>query len=330
MRTHHASHFENVTQSVTRRGAQNTMPLLISLGLPVAGAFRIETHTLDHRKVRVMVPDWQMPDRGDCWPLREPRMVEDFAGISDEASLQEFNEQYGLLGFHLLHGYEMRRRRETWRGDPVPWALAHARIAAGILGATRIISDVRSGKVTLNDRSIGPILRALIGEFKKMGMESTFVAGPPRRWEGFTWTPPEGLVGRAKFQLRKRFTAFWKSDPIGTTYFVLAWVLNQYIRHIHLEFASIDYERRIFGLTASEPRFGLHLYWHTLLPVIYWQLGERLGGAFRQCRRCGKIFPMRAGKDLFCGRRCGNASRSKAYRDKKKRGKRRKRRKRRR
>jgi hypothetical protein len=37
----------------------------------------------------------------------------------------------------------MLQRNETWQGDPIPWALAHARIAAGILYAVEIINQVR-------------------------------------------------------------------------------------------------------------------------------------------------------------------------------------------
>jgi len=311
---HHNSDNENVTCDVTHK----PVPLLASYCLSVAGAYRVERLTLDHRKVRVVVPDWKVPQRSDCWPVFESHLAEDFARITDEASLRDFADRNGLLGYHRVHEAEMRRRNENWQGDPVPWALAHARLAAGILGATDIINDVRRGKQDLNDHSVGYLIRALLSEFEKMGLEPLFAAGPPRRWEGFTWTPPEALVSRTKFQLQKRFSGNWKNDPIGTSYYVLSWILNQYIRSVRFEFVSLDYAGRCLGLTESEPRFGPELCWDALLQVIYWQLAESIGGAFRQCQRCGRVFPMRTGKDKFCTRRCSDALRSKRYRAEKK------------
>jgi len=310
---HHNSTYANVTYTVT----QKTMPLLASHGLTVAAAHRIETHTLDHRKVRIAVADWNSGPQRDCWPLHETRLTEDFARITDEASLLDFNGRYGLLGYDWLHrAAEVLGSSEAWRGDPVCWALAHARVAAGIAGVVEIINDVRSGKVDLAKPSL---VRALFSQFKKIGLESIFTAGRPRRWEGFTWARPEALVNQSESPLRKRFSANWGQDPIGTAYFVLAWVLNQYVQTVRFEFASLDFAARFFGMEkAGPPRFGPELRWNALLQVIYWQLAEDVGGAFRQCRRCGRVFPMRTGKDEFCDPRCGAASRSKRYRDRKK------------
>jgi hypothetical protein len=318
MAVHQNSDFANLTDNLTRHTAQRVLPLLASYGLPVAGAYRIEWHSLDHQKVRVVVAAWNLSGKSDCWPVLEPHLAEDFAGITAEGALRDFNEHYGLLGYHLLHQADMQRRNETWQGDPVDWALAHARIAAGILGATGIINDVRSGKEELNDRSVGYLLRALLSEFEKMGLESMFAAGPPRRWEGFTWTTPEALASRSKFQLRKRFSARWGNDPIGTAYHVLSWVLNQYIRSVRFEFVSIGYAARFFELTESEPHFGPELRWDALLQVIYWQLAERLGGAFRKCRGCGRVFAVDEPKQIFHSTKCGDAFHSREHRKRKK------------
>src|SRR5262249_45928190 len=139
-------------------------------GLPVAGAHQVEKRTLDGVEVDVMSADWQLQVRGDCWPVHEPNLAEDFARVGDGRSLQEFNDRYGLLGYHRLHEVEMLHRNETWQGDPVPWALAHARIAAGILEAVRIIDQVREGKPKLTVQQVPFLLRTFFGEFKKMGL----------------------------------------------------------------------------------------------------------------------------------------------------------------
>jgi len=310
MRTHHNSTSANVTDTVTHK----TLPMLASYGLPVAGEYRIETRKLDGQKVPVVVAQWKVPASDDCWPVYEAHLAEDFARITNEVSLQEFNSRYGLLGYHRLNESEMLRRDETWHGDPVPWALAHARVAAGILDVTAIINDVRAAKKKLDRNSLIGLLRALLCEFGKMGLERVFAVGPSRRWEGFTWTTPESFVSRTKFQLQKRFGSNWGSDPIGTAYYVLAWIINQYIRHVRFEFISLDYFARGFGMTESVPRFGPELRWDAMIQVIYWQLAEQVGGAFQRCLRCGLIFPMRSGKDKYCSPRCSDAMRSKKYR----------------
>jgi hypothetical protein len=297
------------------------MPLLASYGLPVAPIHRIEKHRLDGRNVRVVVADWQSGERGTNWPVLEPHLASDFARVTGEPSLRKFNGRFGLLGYHRLHDAEMLHRKETWRGDPVLWALAHADVAAGILRAVDIINEVRSGKQKLNDRTIPFLLRTLLSEFRRMGLKAVF-EGKPRHFTCFVWRPPEAVVSRRDFLLRKTFSSLWATDPIGTAYHVLSWVLNQYIRRVRFEFVSVDYERRFFGMTGSEPpRFGLELRWDALLEVIYWKLAESVGGGFRQCRRCGRIFPMDTGKDLYCNERCCDAFRSKKHRDKKRREK---------
>jgi hypothetical protein len=308
------------------------MPLLASHSWSVAGAYRIEMHTLDGQKVPVVVADWNVPERNtdeadwsgqtlsrDYWPVRDPEMAEHFARVSGGESLLDFNRQHGLLGYDFLHrAAEILGSNETWQGDPVAWALAHARIAAGILGAVAIINDVRGGK-ELNDRSVPSLLRGLFSEFAKMGLEAVFEGkGRSRRFAGFVWTPPEALITSKKFQLSKKFSWRWGNDPIGTSYVVLSWVLNQYIRRVRFEFVSGGYAERFFGLPDTGPRFGPEFHWDALLQVIYWQLAESVGGAFRQCPRCGRVFPTSSGRDKYCSTRCSDAMRSKRYRDNKK------------
>jgi hypothetical protein len=46
---------------------------------------------------RLTTADWQVQERRDCWPVREAAsLAEDFAQVSDEQALQDFNEHYGL------------------------------------------------------------------------------------------------------------------------------------------------------------------------------------------------------------------------------------------
>jgi hypothetical protein len=294
------------------------MPLLASYGRPVAATHRIEARTLNHHEVRVVLADWSSGKDSDCWPVRETRLTDDFARITGEPSLLAFNGRYGLLGYHVLHDAEMQRRQETWQGDPIAWALAHARVAAGILGIVDMIDRVRRDKLELNKRTIPNLLRVFSIEFGKMGLKALF-EGRPRRFVGFEWSDPDSLVDPGRTPLRNRFSSRWGNDPIGTTYHVLSWVLNQYVRRIRPELASLDYAARFFGMKkAGPPRFGPELRWDALLQVIYWQLAESVGGAFRQCPRCGRVFPMNAGKQEFCSLRCGNAARQQRRRDKKK------------
>jgi hypothetical protein len=224
--------------------------------------------------------------------------------VRDEQTLLHFNHHYGLLGYDVLYETEMRRRKEDWHGDPVDWAIAHARNAAGILGTINIIDDVRSGRVKLH--SLSALHRALSAQFEKMGLQSIFT-GERRRFTGFAWSRPEAVLSDSKEEAEYKAWPRWGEDPIGTAYRVLAWVLNSQIAGIHFEFVAA-------GHHASEPRFGLELRYKALLQVIYWKLAERVGGAFRQCPNCGLVFPMRTPRDKYCSRRCLDAFKSRAWR----------------
>ncbi|MGB2645890.1 MAG: hypothetical protein WBF09_08900 [Candidatus Acidiferrum sp.] len=313
MPTHHNLRLANVTHTVTRK----TLPLLANYDVWVAGAHQIEVRQLEGRNVRVVIADWKHDRRANCWPASERSLSKEFSQVTDERSLLEFSNRYGLLGFHKLHKAEMLGRDETWEGDPCDWALAHARIASGIYGAIDLFNDVRNRKLKLDDRTTASLLRTLFREFEKMGLS----ANRPRKTRVlpfFEWRHPEMKVSENSPPLRWGFISRWSKDPIGTAYRVLSWVLNHYIRRIHFEFESSDYAQRVFGMPSEGPRFGLELRWDALIEVIYWQLGERIGGSFRACRRCGRTFPMPTGKTLYCSRECGDALRSQRYRDNKK------------
>jgi hypothetical protein len=291
---------------------QVTTPLA-SYGLPVAGRHHVEDRTLDGCSIRVVVPDWTAGE-DYCWPVHEPHVVEDFARVRDEQSLLRFNDYYGLLGYNDICQAEMPPGKEDLQGDPVDWALAHARVAAGMLGAIRIIGDVRSGRVKLH--SLAALHRALGTQFEKIGLRGIF-AGEPHRCTGFAWSRPEALLTGSKEEIEQRFFPRWQDDPIGTAYRILAWILNFQIARIHFEFISYGHHAPFLGGTEPEPRFGLELRWKVLLQVIYWKLAEHVGGAFRQCPKCGLVFPMRTPKDRFCSRRCLDAFKSKEWRDRK-------------
>lgn len=316
---------------------RKTIPLLANRGVSVAGAHRGEKLLLGGHEIRVVIADSKRHENADCWPVSEPSLSKEFARITNERALLKFNDRYGLLGYRTLHEAEMLRRSETWQGDPLDWALAHAKIASGIHGAVDVINEFRSGKRKLDDRTIPFLLRTLFAEFKKMGLSVKLQREPPRTLSvelGKTgrrlklelpsvltvleWRRPETLMSESYSLLRKTFSSRWGKDPIGTAYVVLSWIVGQYIRRVHFEFVSSDYARRFFGMSSGEPRFGLELRWDALIEVIYWQLAERIGGAFRACRRCGRTFPMSTGKTLYCSRECGDALRSQRYRDNKK------------
>ncbi len=321
MGNHDISTLETVTETVT----QKTMPLLASQGLAVAGAYRIEKRVLDGSKVSVLVADWQQGEVRDCWPIREQSLVEDFAQVTDSQSLLVFNGRYGLLGYHRLHEVEMLHRNETWQGDEVPWALAHAAIAAGILEVIEIIDEVRQDKRKLTVRALPFLLRTFFWEFEKMGLRVK-LRRKPFPLTVLEWRQPETMMSESYSPFRKKFSSRWGNDPIGTAYLTLTWVLNQYIRRVRFEFASLDYGRRFFGMQARGPRFGLELRWDALLEVIYWQLGELVGGAFRVCRGCGLTFPA-TGKQIYHSKKCADATRQRKHRADPKQGKKKKKRK---
>jgi len=287
--------------------------LLASQGLPVAGAHRIEKRILDGREVNVAIADWQVEVRGDCWPARAQSLVEDFAQVTGVESLLEFNSRYGLLGYHWLHQAEMHHRGETWQGDPVDWALAHARVAAGILNAVEVINEVRKDPRRLTGRTIPVLLRTLFRKFEKMGLRVK-LQREPFPLTVLEWRRPETMMSESYSPFQKKFSSNWRNDAIGTAYLVLTWVLNQYIRRVHFEFASLDYERRFFGMPTEKARFGLELRWDALLEVIYWQLAERVGGEFRICPGCGLTFPASTANQIYHSARCADAARQRRKR----------------
>ena len=205
------STFANGTDTGTGTGTREL--LLASQGLPVAGAHRIEKRVLDGSEVSVVIADWQVEVRGDCWPVRERTLAEDFAQVTGVESLLEFNGRYGLLGYHRLHGVEMHHRGETWQGDPVDWALAHARIAAGILGAVEIINKVRDDKRKLTVRAVPFLLRTLFREFEKMGLTVKLQREPPLTV--LEWRRPETMMSESHSLFQKKFSSRWGNDPIG-------------------------------------------------------------------------------------------------------------------
>lgn len=309
MRNHHFLGSETVTETVTGKMGN----LLACQGIPVAGAYRVDKRVLDGSEVEVVIADWQVEGKGDCWPVREENLAEDFAQVTDVESLLEFNSRYGLLGYHRLHEVEMLHRNETWQGDPVLWALAHAAIARGTLRIIEIINEVREDERKLTARALPYLLRTFFSEFEKMRL-SVKLQREPFLLTVLEWRRPETMMSESYSLFHKKFSSRWGNDPIGTTYVALTWVLNQYIRRVRFEFRSFDFERRFFGMPADGPRFGLEVRWDTLLEVIYWQLGERVGGAsFRVCRGCGLTFPA-SGKKIHHSKKCADAARQRRHR----------------
>ncbi|MCL6566737.1 MAG: hypothetical protein K6U09_09990 [Acidobacteriia bacterium] len=293
-------HFLNKTK-VSREVSH----LLANDPWPVAGSYHIETQTRQRQRIRVVVPDWRAPGADACWPVLEPRLVEDFGAVRDEASLLAFTKRYGLLGYE-----EARRSGEGLNGDPVGWALGHARIIEGGLGILGIISDVRSGRVKLDDHSSLALARAIEAQFKKMGLRGP-VEEPMLPKLHVVKLPPEVLPDKDDLAFSIGFRD-WECDPIGCAYTVLTTLINDQIKAINYKFQSFH---RV--TPEAEHKFGLELHWNALLHVVYWRFAERLGGEFRQCGHCGRVFPMRTGRDRYCSPSCLNVIKCRNYRARK-------------
>jgi len=280
-----------------------------SFGWSVAESYRIQKRPLFGQEVRAVVPDAATWAR-DCRPGREERLVEDLAAVSHEKALLAFAARYGLLGYSRMHGDQMRQRKEHWTGDPVTWALAHARIVRGLLSTIGFIEYVRSGRFRLDDSSAPRVGEVLAAEFKKAGIRGPVKEGDAEEsW--FDYITPEGGE-------RKVWVQGWERDPIGGAYVLLTELINPIIRGVHYEFVPR-------GQNAAA-QLGTRLRWNALLEVIYWQLAESLGGEFRQCQQCRRVFPA-SGRRVHCSPSCTNKWKCKEYRDRKKQKKARRRRK---
>jgi hypothetical protein len=305
----------SVPYSARMRQHQYTQAKMLPLvspyfGWSVAESYRIEDRPLCGREVRVVVPQTGAWTRV-CRPGQEDRLVEDLAAVADEKSLLAFSVRYGLLGFDRLHREEMRQRKEHWAGDPVLWALSHARFVSAILSVTEIINDVRSGRVTLNDDTAPKIAEALAAEFRKAGVKGPLKEAAPEE-HLFEYALP-GDQG-----IRRVWVGDWERDPFGGAYTLLTELINPNIRGVHYEFIPRGQN--------AETELGTRLRWNGLLEVVYWQLAERVGGEFRLCPRCARVFPA-SGRRKYCSTQCMNIVRCRNYRVRKNQRKRAKRRK---
>jgi hypothetical protein len=231
--------------------------------------------------------------------------VEDLGAVHDEASLLAFTKRYGLLGYQ-----KARRSGEILNGDPVHWALAHARIIEGGLGILGIISDVRSGRVRLDGRSSLALARAIEAQFKKMGLSGP-VEVPLLPKVHLVKVPPEVLPDENNLASGIGFRD-WEHDPIGFAYLVLTKLINLQIKGINYQFDSFDH-----ATPETDRQFGLELCWDALVHVVYWKFAERLDGEFRQCQHCGRVFPMRTGREKYCSMACLNVIKCRNYRARK-------------
>jgi hypothetical protein len=208
------------------------------------------------------------------------------------------------LGYHRLNAAQLGE------GDPVTWALGHARIAAGAIGVIEIVNEVRSGKVPLNDLSVKAVAASLARAFKQMGVD-----GPNKDTQPgavtFNCLTPEAL-GDRELQSTK-WIYDWEPNPIGGAYELLAWLVNPIIKPVHYEFRA-PFEllslRESLGATSG---LTFDLHWNALLEVIYWQIALRMGGDFRRCKLCGRVFPAN-GKKKFCSTGCMNKVKCRKYR----------------
>lgn len=281
----------------------NSLPKVLpmvspSFGWSVAESYRFENQKVLGRKVRVIVPN-SWASSHSCRPGLEPRLLNDFAGVVNEKLLVKFVERYGLLGYGRMHRDQMSDRKE--KGDPVSWVLAHARVVRGLLRILEIMDDVRSKRVPLNGST--PLARTFESVFKEMD-----IAGPTQDVQPnsvyFNLVSPEGE--------RKVWVSDWKSDPIAGVYVLLTELINPQIRGVHYEFLSSSRFER------TESKLGVRLRWSALIEVIYWLLAERVGGEFRQCSLCARVFPVSDPREKFCSGSCMNKVRCRNYRARKK------------
>lgn len=280
-------------------------------GWVVAGNYVIEQIKVGHDSIRTVKADWNATGGHTCRPGRNAQLPLDFASCEDQQTLLHFIRKNGLLGFERLYP---SWPSEGWKGDPVQWALDHARIVRGVLNVIVIIDGIRKDRTRLDDRSVKDTADLLARVFRNIGMKG------PRQAEGlpgavtFTFLRPEALGNKEREG--EIYVYQWERDPLGGTFVLLAGLINPLIKEVHFEYPK----PRPGEWLDPSAKLSINLTFDSLIAVIYWQLAGMYGGDFSRCQECGRIFPPE-GKRIHCCDGCANKKKCRDYRRRKKEGK---------
>ena len=277
----------------------------------IDGPYRISKQALGGSKGRVVSPV-EYVGRTSVIASGLTDIVTAIARVHDETSLLGFANQYGLLGFSIAQERANDARRR-WHGDPVSWALAHARIVAAIVDIRDMLGQVGralgSGSALdlRNVPSVPGLWESFSAQFRKMGIALDR--------DGFTWTSPENSRNAVVMPN-------WRDDLVGTTWNILALIINPRIRETHFE--MVIHRQHFVDAGEIRMQLGLRLHCATLLDAIYWKLAGMLGD-FRSCPVCGRVFSVRDPRQEYCSTQCGAKARQRRLRSKRKTKRRRKR-----
>jgi hypothetical protein len=263
------------------------------------------------REIRVVVPDRLAAGRTQCFPGRESHLLRDYAACRDEPELLDFIRRFGLLGFQQLPpSHYLAIDGEILKGDPIIWALGHARIVAGVLQIIEIVDQLRDDEALLRN-SPNLVADSLTRVFRNLGMQ-----GPkPAEAEGledpdavtFDFLFPEAL-GDEDVRWTSPVMNF-EYDPIGAGYCLAANLINRMTLGIHPELSVPP----PYPPMKPATKLGSELVFNSLIEVIYWQLHSRLAGGLTRCKECGRMFPSDR-KRLFCSDQCKNKNKTERYR----------------
>jgi hypothetical protein len=244
----------------------------------------------------------------------------DFSRVRGEKELEEFCERYGELG------YRTQFRALQLRGEPVEWCLWHSKTAAGLLSVMAIVQDIRRGRYPLNDSSAPHIAASLQRAFNGFGVtgphfkhsklqrqarssekskKRNIVTDPPTDKMFFTLEEPRPFAHHVEVGFV--WVENWTTDPLNGTDLLIQALINPMIDQFYPRLAK---ELNPQGLSPLQ----LQLVCQSLIGAIYWQLAESLGGTFRSCKRCLRVFPVN-GKQQFCSPSCMNRVKCEKYRE---------------
>lgn len=203
-------------------------------------------------------------------------LLPEFALVRDEKSLLRFSRQFGLLGYSVLVPPAKR-----CGGDPVGWALRHARAVSAVIRILELLPD----RGWLKKKLPTVLRQAGIQLFtpKEVAYRFPEIIRTPGAWA------PMGS---------------WPQDPTVTAYAAIAKIINPPLRGLHYELA------RVQNTAAPQDPPGLYLRFRALIELIYWKLAANLreGYQWRSCRGCAKIFLVEEPHQHYCSPRCQNTS----------------------
>jgi hypothetical protein len=152
-------------------------------------------------------------------PMLEARLCEQFSSVYDQRTLLKFVSYYGLLGVSHLVQPEKRVG-----GDPVPWALAHARRVRAAFRIVSLLKEAPASRIKKLPASLPGILKDTDIDLVDM-----------RTWFGT-------MAGGGHRQVRKLWsTSSWPSDPLGTAWEIVRRFINPGIDLLAAHFRAGQY-----------------------------------------------------------------------------------------